>query len=301
MVDTPQPPLRLPVSSDGDGRAVRRGPMRRFLEVRGWVGGHARPHVDVTFPSLDGTSLVATLVSGPRRRGPAVVLVHGFAAHRRKPAYAALADDLAAHTSVLALDLRGHGDSGGSTTLGDREALDVDAAVRWLRDRGHEQVVLLGASMGATSLLHAVATGTQVDATVVVSAPATLEEEPAGEAMQRLKRLWDSPVARTGMRWGIGVRLVPPALWTHPGHPRDFVREVGFPLLVVHGADDAYFPTDDARMLAETAPRGTLWLEPEGFGHAEDGFSSAFADRVTRAIAVALEQGRFPEREEVPA
>lgn len=301
MVDNPQPSARSVAAADGARWPTRRGPVRRFLEVRGWVGGHAHPHEHVRFSSGDGTPLVGTLLVGSADRSVAVVLVHGFAAHRRKPAYAALADELAAHAHVLALDLRGHGHSGGASTLGDREAQDVDAAVGWLRERGHDRIVLVGASMGATSLLHAVASGTRVEAAVAVSAPATLEEEPASEAMRRLKRVWESPVGRHGMRWGIGVHVVAPAAWRHPGHPRDFVREAHLPLLVVHGTDDAYFPTDDARLLVGRAPRGTLWLEPDGFGHAEDGFSPHFAGRLARAIDVALEHGRFPERDEVPA
>lgn len=279
-----------------DEPPARRGPLRAYLETRGVIGGHGGAHVHVTVPAEDGTALAGTWLPGPAASAPAVVLAHGFAAHRRKPAYARLADRLATHAHVLALDLRGHGHSGGETTLGDREALDVAGGVAWLRARGHDRVVALGASMGATSVLHALARGTHVDAAVVVSAPARLEEEPATEAMQRLKRLWESPVTRAGMRFGIGVRVVPPARWRHPGHPRDFAASVDVPLLVVHGQDDAYFPIADAQALAAAAPQARLWLEPEGFGHAEDGFSARFADRLGAAILVALEDGAFPER-----
>lgn len=275
---------------------ARRGAMRAFLETRGVIGGHAGPHAHVSLTSQDGTALVATWLPGPDATAPAIVLVHGFAAHRRKPAYARLADALATHAHVLALDLRGHGHSGGQTTLGDREALDVAAGVAWLRARGHDHVVAIGASMGATSVLHAVARGTRVDAAVVVSAPARLEEEPATAAMQRLKRLWESPVTRVGMRVGIGVRVVAPARWRHPGHPLDFVRDVHVPLLVVHGEDDAYFPVADARALVAAAPAARLWLEPTGFGHAEDGFTAEFADRLGAAVATVVDSGEFPAR-----
>lgn len=268
--------------------------MRAFLETRGLVGGHAAAHVHVRLCAADGTVLAATFLPGPRVDAPAIVLAHGFAAHRRKPAYARLADRLAAVAHVLAVDLRGHGRSGGLTTLGDREALDVEVAVRWLRDRGHDKVVLVGASMGATATLHALARGVAADAAVVVSAPALIEDEPASVPMQRLKRLWESPVSRAGMRWGIGVRVVHPARWQRPGHPRDLAATVAVPLLVVHGQDDAYFPVSDALLLTAATTSSCLWLEPTGFGHAEDGFTDAFADRLGAAVVEALTTGRFP-------
>lgn len=273
-----------------------RGPLRRFLETRGVLGGHGHPHVHVRIVASDGTPLVGSLLPGPIAASPAVVLVHGFAAHRRKPSYARLADRLAAHAHVLAIDLRGHGRSGGQTTFGDREALDVGAAVAWLRERGHRRVVVVGASMGATSVLHALATGTRVEAAVVISAPATLDEDPASEAMQRLKRLWESRVSRAGMRWAIGVRVVHPSRWQPPAHPRDLARHVDVPLLVVHGEDDAYFPVTDAHALSAATATSRLWIEPAGFGHAEDGFTEAFADRLGAAIGEALDHGHFPDR-----
>jgi uncharacterized protein len=276
------------------GVPLRRGRVQAFLETRGLVGGHAAAHVHVRLRADDGTALAATFLPGPRTDAPAIVLVHGFAAHRRKPAYARLADRLTAVAHVLAVDLRGHGRSAGLTTLGDREALDVEAGVQWLRERGHRKVVLVGASMGATAALHALARGTEADAAVVVSAPAVLEDEPASVPMQRLKRLWESPVSRAGMRWAIGVRVVHPARWQRPDHPRDLATAVAVPLLVVHGEDDAYFPVSDALLLTAAATTSCLWLEPSGFGHAEDGFTDAFADRLGAAVLEALSSGRFP-------
>ena len=281
-----------------DEPPARRGVVRAFLETRGVVGGHRQPHVHVRLAAADGTALVGTWLPGPTGDAPAVVLAHGFAAHRRKPAYARLADGLTAHAHVLALDLRGHGHSGGRTTLGDRESLDVAGAVSWLHARGHDRVVLVGASMGATSVLHALARGTRANAAVVVSAPAELEEEPATEAMQRLKRHWESRWSRAGLRFGLGVRVVAPLRWRHPGHPRDFAAAVDVPLLVVHGEDDAYFPVRDAEVLASAAPHASLWVEPPGFGHAEDGFTTDLADRLGRAVVAALRDGAFPARDQ---
>jgi uncharacterized protein len=289
-----RPPAHIP-----DPARPPRGPVRRYLETRGLVGGHDRPHVHVRLRTQDNVRLAATFLPGPGPDAPAVVMAHGFAAHRRKPAYALLADHLADHAHVLSIDLRGHGSSTGQSTLGDREAFDVEAAVAWLRARGHDRVAALGASMGGTSLLHALARGVEVQAAVAVSAPAVLVRDPTTPPMDRMRRIWESSAARAGMRWGIGVNVVPPDQWRHPGDPQDFAADATAPLLVVHGQDDAWFPADDAVRIADAAPRSTLWLEPTGFGHAEDGFCPGFADRVGRAVSAALDSGHFPRRDEV--
>lgn len=142
--------------------------MRRLLEVRGLVGGHRAPHVHTRLRAADGTRLVGTyLPSGGD--GPAVLLAHGFAAHRSKPSYARLADGMATRMPVLALDLHGH--------------------------------------------------------------------------------------------------------------------------------DDAYFPVDDAQALAGSAGGpAALWLEPPGFGHAEDGLTPAFIGALTDAVTAADPGTGFPER-----
>ena len=77
--------------------------------------------------TADGERLRTRLLPGPGEG--CVVLAHGFSGSLDRPAVRQVAQALARHTSVLAYDTRGHGASTGRTTLGDREVLDVDAAV----------------------------------------------------------------------------------------------------------------------------------------------------------------------------
>lgn len=278
-----------------------RGDLRRLLEVRGWVGGFRAPHHHLRLTADDGTRLIATWLPGPRRGASTIVLAHGFAAHRRKPAYALLAEHLAAFANVLTVDLRGHGQSGGSCTLGDREAMDVTAAVRAVRDAGHRRVAAVGLSMGATSVLHAAAEGTLIDALVAVSAPAELGAVET-DAMAGLDDLWRTPWKRIGFRLVSGVRLVPPERWRRFPHPHELAGTIGAPLLVVHGEDDHFFDISHAEKLhASAAGPATLWREPPGFGHAEDGIVPGFAGALGRAVVAALDTGRFPERDRAHA
>ncbi len=100
------------------------------------------------------------------------VLAHGFTCSWRQPALRRIAAALNAHGGVLALDFRGHGRSGGHTTVGDREVLDVDAAVAAARRRGYEHIVVTGFSMGGAIVVRHAALHGGVDAVVSVSAPA---------------------------------------------------------------------------------------------------------------------------------
>jgi pimeloyl-ACP methyl ester carboxylesterase len=271
--------------------------LRRYLETRGVIGGHAEPHATSRLLASDGTRLVATYLPGPSTSSTAVLVAHGFAAHRRKPAYARLADGLSHAFPVLSLDLRGHGGSGGVSTLGDREHLDVRAGLDWLHAVGHDRVVAVGSSMGATAVLHAASLGAPFDAVVTVSGPAWFRAEPDTEPLRRLHTLWEGRAGRAGLRWLLGVRVAGPAVWQHPPHPAQMASNVRVPLLAVHGADDGYFPPGDADAL-RAAARGpsVVWHEPAGFGHAEDGLNPEFVHRLATAIGEVARTGRFPVR-----
>src|SRR3954447_18572538 len=61
-----------------------------------------------------------------------VVLAPGFSGWAEKPAVRQVAAELAGSAcpaGILLVDLRGHGGSSGHSTLGDREVLDLDAAI----------------------------------------------------------------------------------------------------------------------------------------------------------------------------
>jgi pimeloyl-ACP methyl ester carboxylesterase len=85
-------------------------------------------------------------------RGLAIVVAHGFGGSWRRPGVGRITEWLRSHGGVVAFDFRGHGRSGGLSTVGDREVLDLDAAVRWSRLLGYRKVATVGWSMGAAVL-----------------------------------------------------------------------------------------------------------------------------------------------------
>lgn len=267
-------------------------------EVRGLLGGHAGAHREVALTTDDGTNLAATLLPGPGGDPPAAVLLHGFAAHRRKPAYAWLADELATRCTVLTIDLRGHGRSGGSSGLGATEWRDVATAVAWLRARGHRWIALVGVSMGATAATNAIHRGVEVDALVTVSGPARIELEPRSVPMRRLRTVWRTPGGRTALRTVTGVRVDDHRGWTPPIDPFEAVRGLRAPLLVVHGADDGWFAPWHGDAIAAAVPGAVQW-RPTPFGHAEDGLVDPFGRHLATALLTAQRTGTFPPRQEL--
>jgi pimeloyl-ACP methyl ester carboxylesterase len=127
-------------------------------------GGIPPPVETVRFTTDDGIELVGEV----RGRGEVgVVLLHMFGGDRTSWRHFAGVLDVQGYTS-LAFDFRGYGDSGGQREVGEiwRDAL---AAVRFMRGRGFERIVLVGASMGGTAAL-IVAARENLEAVVTLSA-----------------------------------------------------------------------------------------------------------------------------------
>lgn len=112
------------------------------------VAAAGRP---VTLTAADGTALTGLFYEASPRPAPGVVLVHMLG--RSKDEWAPFADRLqSAGVNVLAVDLRGHGGSGGNGAALALMVGDVRAAAEWLATRPTTRpnsVALVGASLGA--------------------------------------------------------------------------------------------------------------------------------------------------------
>ena len=122
---------------------------------------------DVTITGADGVRLSGWYV--PSRNGAVVVALHGTGSNRLGVERQARL--LARHGyGVLALDLRGHGDSRGrSTSAPWTMNADIGAAIRWVQGRAdvdRNKVALLGVSMGAEVAIRAAASEKTVRAVV---------------------------------------------------------------------------------------------------------------------------------------
>lgn len=214
----------------------------------------------------------------------AFVVAHGMTNATGRAATRAVLDRLARHGTVIAFDFRGHGRSGGRSTVGRDEVHDVDAAIAFARDQGHQRVALVGFSMGAAVALRQAgslgidpALEHRADVVVAVSPPARwfLRES---RSMLRVQWLLEHPVGPfLGPR--LGIRLGAP--WaTVPTTPLEVVRRISpTPLLLIHGTADHYFGPSQSVQLHRAAPGSELWLI-DGMGHAESGVSGDTLDRL---------------------
>jgi pimeloyl-ACP methyl ester carboxylesterase len=125
-----------------------------LLPGRENVGSTPDGYQDLTLTASDGVDLQAWY--RPPENGAAIILLHGAGSSRQSVLpYAAM---LARHGyGVLAVDLRGHGASGGKTNrLGWQGNRDVGAALAFLQSRSEVRSIGgLGISMGGEALLGA--------------------------------------------------------------------------------------------------------------------------------------------------
>jgi uncharacterized protein len=124
----------------------------------------------------DGVSLRAWFMRPREANGNTVILLHGVS-DNRLGMYGYGRWLLQNHYSVLLPDARHHGNSGGLTTYGIREANDIHQWVDWIETNEHPRCVFgIGESMGAAELLQSLAREPRFCAVIAESPFATFRE-----------------------------------------------------------------------------------------------------------------------------
>jgi pimeloyl-ACP methyl ester carboxylesterase len=183
VIRTAAPPVRLGV--------VALAVIALVLADAGWAGAAGRA---VSWTASDGTTLAGMLYEAGRQ-GPGVILVHMLG--RSKDEWGAVAMRLQeAGTTVLALDLRGHGNSGGTNATLAPMTGDVRSAADWLLSRGGVRpgaLAIVGASFGATLAVLAAADAPGVRAVGLISPSLDyrgLRLDPAALKKLRGRAIW---------------------------------------------------------------------------------------------------------------
>lgn len=232
----------------------------------------------------DGVHISGTRLGEADRSRPALLLAHGMIGWHRKPRFAVFGEQLTPWFTVYAMDMRGHGHSDGVCDFGGDEIHDLEAVHRLARGEGHARVISCGTSMGAiASIRHGALLG-GTDAVVGISSLAYWDwhDDAHPRARRNMHARIGTPAGRAALR-AFGVRM--PDHWDPPQAPEDVIGKIApTPVVIVHGADDRLFPPSHARRLYEAAGEPKRLLIGEGFGHAEDGLTPAFAHKLVDVL-----------------
>jgi pimeloyl-ACP methyl ester carboxylesterase len=243
-----------------------------------------------TLVTEDGVPIEAIHLPGPRDL--AIVVAHGFTLSWQRPNVWRIANRFNQMAGVLTFDFRGHGRSGGLSTLGDREINDLDVVVAYARQLGYRRIAAVGFSMGASIVLRHAGLIGGLDAVVSVSGPGRWYYRGT-EPMRRVHFAVEHRVGRFATSRWLKTRISPEGWKLVPVPPAEAAAQISpVPLLIVHGGRDNYFPPEHARQLymAAREPKD-LWVLPD-MGHAEAACSQELVDHIGGWIAAAIAPDR---------
>ncbi|MEU9581287.1 alpha/beta hydrolase [Streptomyces chilikensis] len=271
------------VPNDGTGRTRRRRPRRTFLRTSDGV-------------TIDAAYDPGTAVYDPPEAEsdhPAIVVAHGFTGDLERPHVRRIARSFSHSAAVITFSFRGHGASGGRSTVGDKEVLDLAAAVAWARELGHRRIATVGFSMGGSVVVrHAALPDAGVAAVATVSGPARWYYRGTA-AMRRLHWVVLRPAGRLVGRLALRTRIHHRDWDPVPPSPVESVPLIApTPLLVVHGDSDPYFPLDHPLSLVEASGGHAEFWREEGMGHAENATGEELARRLGTWLADSARGGR---------
>jgi pimeloyl-ACP methyl ester carboxylesterase len=224
----------------------------------------------------------------PGQRDLAIVMAHGFTQSWQRPMVWRIAQRFNLAAGVVTFDFRGHGRSGGLSTLGDKEIHDLDVAVHYARELGYEKVASVGFSMGGSVVLRQAGLLGGVDAVVSVSSPGRWFYRGT-VPMRRVHFAAEKRLGRLFARQFLQTRIASGGWDPEPVPPAEAAGRISpVPVLIVHGDKDVYFPAEHGRQLyAGAREPKELWLLP-GFGHAERATDDKLTDRIAAWLTDAL-------------
>ena len=201
----------------------------------------AKPVVSATtLVTEDGVPIDA--IHLPGAGDLAIVVAHGFTLSWQRPNVWRIANRFNQMAGVLTFDFRGHGRSGGLSTLGDREIRDIEVVVAWARQLGYQRVAAVGFSMGASIVLRHAGLVGGLDAVVSVSGPGQWYYRGT-EPMRRVHFAVEHRIGRFVTKRWLKTRISPEGWKLVPVPPAEAAAQISpVPLLIVHGDQDHYFP-----------------------------------------------------------
>lgn len=244
-------------------------PERQVHSIDDTPASQGIPYEEAVLITSDGLALRAWYT--PPQNSVVVLVAHAHNGARPTDMHSLFARH---GYGVVSWDFRAHGESEGEVcSFGYYEVLDVEAALDFALSQPEvERVAAWGGSMGGATVIMAAARRSEIEAVVVDSAFALLEDELI--VMIRLK--WMRPLIRFFAERETGVSIA-------DVRPVDVIGQISpRPVFIIQGLSDPMIPVNTGGRLYEAAgdPR-TLWSE-ENVGHLSmiDVFPEEYEDRI---------------------
>ncbi len=253
----------------------------------------------VTVRTTDGVRLQGIVFRAPKPRPSALLLVHGYGGTFYGAYFAKLGEAAAqAGYDTLALNMRDHDAGPKKSSFTDNQA-DIAAGAAYLRQLGHQRLVLLGQSMGTNRVLYYQASSGDPDiaATILVSGPGDLFEwnvwqfgkEKAQAQVDEALKLQQAGHEEEVMVVDLGP--IGKALYTaryllsmrgpdRRSNPYTNLAKVKNPILIVQGTADKLIAPDIGKRLQTAAGPTAVFVSIEGAEHGYENHESALIEKL---------------------
>lgn len=241
---------------------------------------------------LDQTRLSAWQIETENDPKGVIIFSHGYGMNRLQeelPALA-LANDLVERSyHVLLFDYRNSGKSDGSlTTIGYLEQEDLLSFVDYAKDTYPDLPIgVIGFSMGASTAMIAAQKETAIQA-VVADSPFAHLREYLEDNLSHWSNLPNFPFTRVMMT----VIPVMTGIDADQVSPRDAIRNMETPHLLIHGDADKAIPYQQSEQIVKQSKKGnaSLWIAPDvGHVQAYATFPSEYKERVIQFFDQSLQ------------
>jgi pimeloyl-ACP methyl ester carboxylesterase len=226
----------------------------------------------------DGIDLVGNFWPGKTDHAPAILMLHGQGSSRNQFDYEG-ADFAEKGYAALAINFRGHGESGGDLrSVGYFESRDARAALGWLKEHQHgAKTAVIGNSLGGASALIGPGGPIPADAFVLTVVYPDIRHAIRNRLRTQIGWLLGSigePFLSYQSRFRFGV-------WPDAMSPVTSIHRLHVPVFIIGGGLDIYTPPDETQMLfnAANSPK-QLWIVPGG-SHDSTTEHPGYATKVT--------------------
>ena len=220
----------------------------------------------IAFQNSVGTNLVGVLHKPEKTTTSAVIISHGLAANKDRERLVKLADALEKDgVTAFRFDFGGSGDSEEREITVGAEVDDLRSAIRVIKDRGYEDIGLLGESLGGLVSLLSYEDNIQA---IVLWAPVTVSKNKmaglAGKKVKQLKEAGHLVLHKDGKDFKIPQKYFDERAEINRD---ELLSRVKIPVLIVHGDADNTVPITASKEAVKLLPKGSRVEIIVGGGH----------------------------------